>query len=161
MRFGTYLGRRNCMPTYSSKNTQQKTAMCFFCKCLAFSKGKLRTHRKKYSYHSLLAWPQENVLYLSTNNAECGGKRLFQSSDFRAFSSAILETKKTLGTRLEIDVFSLYVLFSQQRSQGNLTLCLFINSAYIHMHVNKTKFERNNSLEYYHMTCIGKTKHTS
>ena len=29
----------------------------------------------------------------------------------------------------------------------------------IHMHVNKTKFERNRSLEYYHMTCIGKTKH--
>ena len=29
------------------------------------------------------------------------------------------------------------------------------------MHVNKTKFERNSSLEYYHMTCIGKTKHTS
>ena len=26
------------------------------------------------------------------------------------------------------------------------------------MHVNKTKFERNSSLEYYHMTCIGKTK---
>ena len=22
------------------------------------------------------------------------------------------------------------------------------------MHVNKTKFERNSSLEYYHMTCI-------
>ena len=29
------------------------------------------------------------------------------------------------------------------------------------MHMNKTKFERNSSLEYYHMTCIGKTKHTS
>ena len=29
------------------------------------------------------------------------------------------------------------------------------------MHVDKTKFERNNSLEYYHMTYIGKTKHTS
>ena len=27
-----------------------------------------------------------------------------------------------------------------------------------HMHVNKTEFERNSSLEYYHMTCIGKTK---
>ena len=26
------------------------------------------------------------------------------------------------------------------------------------MHGNKTKFERNNSMEYYHMTCIGKTK---
>ena len=26
----------------------------------------------------------------------------------------------------------------------------------VHMHVNKTKFERNSSLEYYHMTCIGK-----
>ena len=29
------------------------------------------------------------------------------------------------------------------------------------MHVNKTKFERNSSLECYHMTCIVKTKHTS
>ena len=28
------------------------------------------------------------------------------------------------------------------------------------MQVNKTKFERNISLEYYHVTCIGKTKHT-
>ena len=27
------------------------------------------------------------------------------------------------------------------------------------MHVNKTKFERNGSLEYYHVTCIRKTKH--
>ena len=26
------------------------------------------------------------------------------------------------------------------------------------MHVNETKFERNSSLEYYHMTYIGKTK---
>ena len=25
-------------------------------------------------------------------------------------------------------------------------------------YVNKTKFERNSSLEYYHITCIGKTK---
>ena len=31
----------------------------------------------------------------------------------------------------------------------------------IDMHVNKIKFERKSSLEYYHMTCIGKTKHTS
>ena len=30
----------------------------------------------------------------------------------------------------------------------------------VHMRLNKTKFERNSSLEYYHMTCIGKTKHT-
>ena len=28
------------------------------------------------------------------------------------------------------------------------------------MQVNKTKFERNCSLEYYHMTFIGKTKPT-
>ena len=26
------------------------------------------------------------------------------------------------------------------------------------MQVNKTKFERNSSLGYYHMNCIGKTK---
>ena len=30
----------------------------------------------------------------------------------------------------------------------------------VDMHVNKTKFERNSSLEYYHMICIGKTKNT-
>ena len=32
------------------------------------------------------------------------------------------------------------------------------------MHVNKTKFEKkkkNSSLEYYNMTCFGKTKHTN
>ena len=36
----------------------------------------------------------------------------------------------------------------------NFTVC-------VHMHESKTKFERNSSQEYYHMTCIGKTKHTS
>ena len=30
------------------------------------------------------------------------------------------------------------------------------------MHLNETKFEtKKGSLEYYRMTCIGKTKHTS
>ena len=29
----------------------------------------------------------------------------------------------------------------------------------VDMHVNKTKFERKGSLEYYHVTCIEKTKH--
>ena len=29
------------------------------------------------------------------------------------------------------------------------------------MNVNKMTFEKKSSLEYYHMTCIGKTKHTS
>ena len=28
------------------------------------------------------------------------------------------------------------------------------------MYVNKTKFERNSSQQYYHMPCIGKKKHT-
>ena len=37
---------------------------------------------------------------------------------------------------------------------GILTVC-------VHMHESKTKFERNSSQEYYHMTCFGKTKHTS
>ena len=157
MCFGTYLGRRNCMPTYSSKNWLYKKQQCV-------SSVNVWHFRKENwdptvkSIHIILFWPdarKTSFIYLH------GGKREFQSSDFRALSSAVSETKKTLGTRLEIDLFSLYVLFSQQRSQGNLTLCLFINSAYIHMHVNKTKFERNSSLEYYHMTCIGKTKHTS
>ncbi|CAH3187451.1 unnamed protein product [Porites lobata] len=34
---------------------------------------------------------------------------------------------------------------------------LSFHKLYIHMHVHKKKFERNSSLEYYHMTCIGKT----
>ena len=38
-----------------------------------------------------------------------------------------------------------------------MALCLFIN----YKNVNKTKFERNSSPEYYLMTCIGKTKHTT
>ena len=38
--------------------------------------------------------------------------------------------------------------------------CLFINYACIHMHVNKTTFERNSSLGYHHVVCDGKTKHT-
>ena len=29
------------------------------------------------------------------------------------------------------------------------------------MHLTKLKFERNKCLEYYEMTCIAKTKHTS
>ena len=29
----------------------------------------------------------------------------------------------------------------------------------VDVHVNKTKFERNGSLECYHVTCTGKTKH--
>ena len=161
MRFGTYLGRRNACRRTQVKILNKKQQCVSSVNAWHFRKENWEPTVKSIHIILLLAWPQENVLYLSTNNAECGGKRLFQSSDFRPFSSAILETKKTLGTRLEIDLFSLYVLFSQQRSQGNLTLCLFINSAYMHMHVNKTKFERNSSLEYYHMTCIGKTKHTS
>ena len=31
----------------------------------------------------------------------------------------------------------------------------------VHMHMNKRKFERNSSSEYYHMTWEGQTKHTS
>jgi len=56
-------------------------------------------------------------------------------------------------------VFSLYVLFSQERSQGNLAL-LSLHKLCVNKHVNKKKFERNSSLEYYYMTCIGKAKHT-
>ena len=48
---------------------------------------------------------------------------------------------------------SLYVLFSQQGSPGELDPLSF-HKLCVDMHVNKTKFERNNSLEYYHMTFI-------
>ena len=39
-----------------------------------------------------------------------------------------------------------------------MTLYVSVNYGYISMDVNKTKFERNSSLDYYHMTYIGKTK---
>ena len=38
-----------------------------------------------------------------------------------------------------------------------IALCLFINFAFVHMNVIKSKFEVNDSLDYYHMTFIGKT----
>ena len=41
-----------------------------------------------------------------------------------------------------ISLFSLYVLFSQLRPRGKF------DPFHAQMHVNKTKFERNNSLEY-------------
>ena len=56
-------------------------------------------------------------------------------------------------------------MFFHLRSQGNLTPCLFIiNTGVDIMHLTdniKLKFERNSCLEYYQMTCIVKTKHTS
>ena len=61
-----------------------------------------------------------------------------------------------------IDLFSLYVFVFPIEVPGELDPLSFYKLC-IHMHVNKTKFERNSSLEYYmyHMTCIGKTKDTS
>ena len=38
---------------------------------------------------------------------------------------------------------------------------LSVHNLCVDMHVNKTKFERNGSLEYHYMTRIGETKHTS
>ena len=57
-----------------------------------------------------------------------------------------------------MNLFSLYVLFfvfflfvwGERDSLSFHKLC-------VDMHVNKTKFEKNGSLEYYHMTCINKT----
>ena len=44
-------------------------------------------------------------------------------------------------------------------SEGLRGIFLF-HKLCLHMHVHKTKFKRTSSLEYYHMTFIGKTKHT-
>ena len=56
-----------------------------------------------------------------------------------------------IGNFLTIDLFSLYVLFSQFRPRDvlqGIASCLFINYAYIctWMHVHMTTFERNSSL---------------
>ena len=56
-----------------------------------------------------------------------------------------------------IDLFSLYVLFSKWRSQGNLPRESFPKLR-VHMLMNMEKFETNSFLEKYHLTCIGKTK---
>ena len=58
-----------------------------------------------------------------------------------------------------IDLFSLCFVFPTE-VPGELNPLSFFNLC-VDMQVNETKFERNCSLEYYHMTCIGKTKHTS
>ena len=47
-----------------------------------------------------------------------------------------------------------------ERSQENLAL-LSSHKLCKDKHVKKMKFDRNSSLEYYYMTCIGKTEHTS
>ena len=52
----------------------------------------------------------------------------------------------------------LYVFFLVE-VPGELDLLSFQKC--VGMHVNRTKFERNSSVEYYHMTFIGKTKHAS
>ena len=66
------------------------------------------------------------------------------------------ENEKKNNITRAIKLFSVYVLFTQERSQENLTHCLFINYAYICMimHASEMKFERNGSLEYYLLTCI-------
>ena len=56
-----------------------------------------------------------------------------------------------------VDLFSLEVLLEVP---GELELLCF-PKLHAHMHMNKRKFERNSSLAYYQMTCIGKKRHTS
>ena len=46
-------------------------------------------------------------------------------------------------------------------SRHRVISSLSFHNLCVDMYVNETKFERNSSLEYYHMTCNGKTKHTS
>ena len=54
------------------------------------------------------------------------------------------------------------VCFVFPNSRGPRELyALSFHKLCVDMHVNQTKFERKSSLGYYHMTCIGKTKHAS
>ena len=64
---------------------------------------------------------------------------------------------------LVIDLFSLYILFSHFRPRDTLMgICLlFFHWLCVHLHVHKTTFERNYSLESHHVVWNGKTKHTS
>ena len=50
--------------------------------------------------------------------------------------------------------------FSQIEVPGELDALSF-HKLCVDMHENKTKFGRKSSPGYYHMTCIGKTKHAS
>ena len=59
------------------------------------------------------------------------------------------------------DLFSLNVCFVFPTEVPGESDSLSFHKLYVDMHVNKTKFERNSSLGYYHMNGIGKTKHTS
>lgn len=59
--------------------------------------------------------------------ATCRAEAVFSPSDMLSFWVLVLET-----TALPIDLLSLYAMFSQSMSQGNLILCLFLNNyAYI------------------------------
>ena len=71
-------------------------------------------------------------------------------------------TVRRQGTSNRPVLFNLCVLFSQLEVPGELAPWSF-HKLCVHMPVNKTKFQRNSSLEYYHTwpVCIGKTKVTS
>ena len=71
-------------------------------------------------------------------------------------------TVRRQGTSNRPVLFNLYVLFSQLEVPGELAPWSF-HKLCVHMPVNKTKFQRNSSLEYYDTwpVCIGKTKVTS
>ena len=53
---------------------------------------------------------------------------------------------------IEIDLFSLFPVEVPEELDP-----LSFQKLFVDMHVKKTKFERNSSLECYHMTCLGKT----
>ena len=59
-----------------------------------------------------------------------------------------------------MDLLSLVYFAYPIEVQGELDPLSF-HKLRVDICVNKLNFERNSSVEYYHMTCIGKTKHTS
>ena len=58
------------------------------------------------------------------------------------------------------ETYPLFMLTGRKLEVPGELAPLSFHKLCLDMHVNKTKFKRNSSLEHYHMICIGRTKHT-
>ena len=83
-----------------------------------------------------------------TKRCDACAKLLFCQSKPIGFLPFLLPSPSSL-LKLPIDLFSLYVLFSQWRSQGNLILWI------------RRNLKETTLWSVYYRTCIWKTKHTS
>ena len=70
-------------------------------------------------------------------------------------SSRAEKRQRNVQKKCAARVKFLFLLVRPTVVPGELDHLSFHNLC-VDMHVNKTKFERNSSLEYYHMTCIAK-----